>query len=243
MQKPAKNWYADWFDTSYYHTLYQDRNFKEASLFMDNLTRYLELPENARILDLACGRGRHSVYLNKLGFNVVGVDLSVNNIEFAKKFENDSLRFVRHDMAKTYPEKFDAILNLFTSFGYFDKDEDNLNTIKAIKNALKKNGIGVIDFLNVNQVKKNLVPEETKNVGNILFHIKRFVEDEYIFKQIEFEHESESFCFTEKVKLLNFNDFKVYFKNADVKLLNTFGDYKLNPFNEERSERLILLFK
>jgi 2-polyprenyl-3-methyl-5-hydroxy-6-metoxy-1,4-benzoquinol methylase len=73
----SENWYSSWFDTPYYHILYKDRNYREAQLFMDNLTHYLNLPEKAKVLDLACGKGRHAIYLNQLGFDVVGADLSV----------------------------------------------------------------------------------------------------------------------------------------------------------------------
>ncbi|MBC7524978.1 MAG: methyltransferase domain-containing protein, partial [Flavobacterium sp.] len=116
----SKTWYASWFDSPYYHILYKDRNYREAQIFMDNLTRYLNLPEKAKVLDLACGKGRHSIYLNQLGFEVTGVDLSENSILEAKKNENESLHFNVHDMRNPFHQKFDAIFNLFTSFGYFE---------------------------------------------------------------------------------------------------------------------------
>ena len=76
----SESWFTSWFDTPYYHILYKDRDDKEAQIFMDNIVHYLNLPEEAKILDLACGKGRHSIYLNKLGYNVTGVDLSENSI-------------------------------------------------------------------------------------------------------------------------------------------------------------------
>ena len=135
-------WFSSWFDTPFYHILYKDRNDKEAHAFMDTLTHYLNFPENGTILDLACGKGRHSLYLNTLGYNVTGVDLSENSINFAKQFENETLRFKVHDMCVPFGEKFDGVFNLFTSFGYFDDDEDNLNTIKAIKTNLNNRYLG-----------------------------------------------------------------------------------------------------
>ena len=83
MTKDTTQWFTSWFDTPYYHTLYKDRNHSEAQVFMDNLTNYLNVPEHGEILDLACGKGRHSIYLNSLGYNVTGVDLSENSIEYA----------------------------------------------------------------------------------------------------------------------------------------------------------------
>lgn len=74
-------------------------NYREAQLFMDNLT-LLNLPEKAKVLDLACGKGRHAIYLNKLGFDVLGVDLSENSIAEANKNANESLHFEVHDMQR-----------------------------------------------------------------------------------------------------------------------------------------------
>ena len=119
-QKPTQNWFASWFDTPYYHILYKERNYREAQIFMDNLTHYLNLPEKAKVLDLACGKGRHAIYLNQLGFEVIGADLSENSIAEASKNSNSSLQFQVHDMREKFDDQFDAIFNLFTSFGYFD---------------------------------------------------------------------------------------------------------------------------
>ena len=115
-QTKTENWFVSWFDTPYYHILYKDRDYSEAQLFMDNITNYLNLPEQAKILDLACGKGRHSIYLNQLGFDVTGADLSENSILEAKKAENDTLHFEVHDMRIPFEDKFDAVFNLFTSF-------------------------------------------------------------------------------------------------------------------------------
>ncbi len=243
MLKDSTMWYASWFDTPYYHILYKDRNHNEAKAFMDNITQYLNLEPGEKILDLACGKGRHSIYLNKIGYNVTGADLSKNSIAYASQFENETLKFKVHDMCKPFSEKFSAVFNLFTSFGYFDKEEDNLNTIKAIKSDLNETGFGVIDFLNVDYVIKNLVPEETKDVNGITFHIKRYVEDGYIFKEIRFKDNHEDFFFTERVKAITLSDFENYLKKAEVNLLDIFGNYQLQKFNKETSPRLILIFK
>jgi 2-polyprenyl-3-methyl-5-hydroxy-6-metoxy-1,4-benzoquinol methylase len=94
----TQDWYSEWFNTPYYHILYKERNDKDAELFMKNMTSFLNLPKSAHILDLPCGKGRHSVYLNSLGYEVTGGDLAENSIESAKKFENDTLKFIVQDM-------------------------------------------------------------------------------------------------------------------------------------------------
>ncbi|MGR7814048.1 class I SAM-dependent DNA methyltransferase [Lacinutrix undariae] len=243
MTQDTTQWFASWFDSPYYHILYKDRGYDEAQLFMDNLTQYLNLPEQATIMDLACGKGRHSVYLNTLGYNVTGLDLSENSINYAKQFENDSLKFNVHDMSLPYTSQFDAVFNLFTSFGYFEKESDNLETIKAIKSNLNEFGFGVIDFMNTDFIIENLVPEETKIVDDITFHLKRYVEDGYIIKDINFEDNGQQYKFQERVRAFTLTDFEQLFEKAGVYLLDIFGDYKLNKFHKSTSKRLVMIFK
>lgn len=253
MEKDNSPWYSCWFDTPYYHILYKDRNDAEAQVFMDNLTHYLNLPEEAKILDLACGKGRHSIYLNELGYDVTGADLSENSIAEASKSSNEKLHFKVHDMRVPFEEKYDAVFNLFTSFGYFENDNDNFKTLTAIKESLTEYGFAVIDFLNADYVINNLVAEEVKTVDGIDFHIKRYVKDNHIYKEIDFEDtraegersgaKGEKFHFTEKVQALRLTDFETMMEKADIYLLDIFGDYKLRKFFKNESERLIMIFK
>ena len=239
----TKNWFVSWFDSPYYHILYKDRNYREAQLFMDNLTHYLNLPEKATVLDLACGKGRHSIYLNQLGFEVTGADLSENSIAEAQINSNESLHFEIHDMREPFENKFDAIFNLFTSFGYFENEEDNLTTLKSMKDSLTEYGFAVIDFMNVTHVLNTLVPSETKTVEGIDFNIKRYEKEGYIYKEIDFEDQGEKFHFIEKVKALTLHDFETLMEEAGIYLLDIFGDYKLKKFHKTDSERLIMIFK
>ena len=243
MTNNTTTWYSSWFDTPYYHILYKDRDATEAHAFMDNLTSYLNIPIGGTILDLACGRGRHARYLNKIGFDVTGADLSENSINFAKTYENHRLRFEVHDMSQPFGKEFDAVFNLFTSFGYFENDANNLNTIKAIKTDLNTYGFGVIDFMNSPQVIENLVPEDVKVVDGIEFRLNRYEKNGYIFKDILFEVDSKVYKFTERVKAFTLSDFEVLFNHANVHLLDVFGDYKLHKFDAKTSERLIMIFK
>ena len=242
-QSTSQKWYASWFDSPYYHILYKDRDYEEAQLFMDNITSYLNLPEDAKILDLACGKGRHSIYLNSLGYDVTGADLSENSIQQASRDANETLHFKVHDMRKPFDEQYDAVFNLFTSFGYFDDDNDNLKTLIAIKESLTETGFAVIDFMNVNHVIPNLVPSEIKTVEGIDFHIRRHHSGDHRFKEISFEDQGEQYKFTEKVRALTLADFEALMEEAGIFLLDTFGDYKLRKFHKQDSERLIMVFK
>jgi SAM-dependent methyltransferase len=241
--KNSENWFSTWFDSPYYHILYKNRNEEEAQVFMDNITHYLNMPENGTILDLACGKGRHSIYLNKLGYQVTGVDLSENSIAIANESSNETLQFKTHDMREPMNETYDAVFNLFTSFGYFDTFEDNIKTLKAIKDSINEYGFGVIDFFNTDFIIENLVAEETKEIDGITFNIKRFVENKKIIKEIRFEDKGESFFFSEKVSAFTLSDFEAMLEDAGIYLLEIFGDYKLRKFYKTQSERLIMIFK
>lgn len=241
--KNSENWFSTWFDSPYYHILYKSRNEEEAQVFMDNITHYLNMPENGTILDLACGKGRHSIYLNKLGYQVTGVDLSENSIAIANESSNETLQFKTHDMREPMNETYDAVFNLFTSFGYFDTFEDNIKTLKAIKDSINEYGFGVIDFFNADFIIENLVAEETKEIDGITFNIKRFVENKKIIKEIRFEVKGESYNFTEKVSAFTLADFESMMEEAGIYLLEIFGDYKLKKFYKTQSERLIMIFK
>ena len=132
-------WYENWFDSKYYHILYKNRDTSEANYFIKNLINKLSLEKNNRILDVACGKGRHSIFLNSLGFQVTGIDLSSESINFCKKFENDSLSFHKFDMRNCLKEDyFNLSLNLFTSIGYFDDEKDNFSVIKSMADSVKK---------------------------------------------------------------------------------------------------------
>ncbi|HNP33222.1 MAG TPA: class I SAM-dependent methyltransferase [Flavobacterium sp.] len=241
--KDSNTWYSSWFDTPYYHILYKDRNYREAQIFMDNLTHYLNLPEKAKVLDLACGKGRHAIYLNQLGFDVVGADLSENSIAEANKNANDTLHFVVHDKREPFEQKFDAIFNLFTSFGYFENIDDDIKTLRAIKESLSEYGFAVIDFMNSHHVIDKLIPEETKMVDGITFHIKRFAIDGFIIKEIDFEVDGKKYHFTENVRAYTLEDFQKMMNEVGIYLLDTFGDYKLKKYHKNTSERLIMIFK
>lgn len=239
----TKDWFTDWFNTSYYHILYKERNDEDAQLFMKNITSFLSLPKTTHILDLPCGKGRHSVFLNSLGYKVTGRDLAENSIKYAKAFENKTLKFKVHDMRQPINNKYDAIFNLFTSFGYFDDDKEDILILENIKKGLNKNGYFVFDFLNAQKVKLNLVTTETKIVNNIIFNIKREIKDGFIFKHISFFADDKNHSYTEQVKYLDLNKMTRYFEKVGFTITNVFGNYHLDTYNAKTSNRLIIIAK
>ena len=235
------DWFTDWFNTSYYHTLYKERNDKDAQLFMRNIINFLKIPSSSHLLDLPCGKGRHSIYLNSLGYKVTGADLSENSIQAAKKYENNTLNFKLKDMRKPFNIKYDAVFNLFTSFGYFENDMDDILVLKNIHKGLRENGLLVLDFLNVVNVEKKLVKKEVKIVDEITFNLQREIKDGFILKHITFTDKGVNHSFSERVKYLTLKKFESYFFEAGLKINHIFGDYHLAKFNPETSERLIFV--
>ena len=235
------DWFTDWFNTSYYHTLYKDRNDIDAQLFIRNIIDFLKIPLTSHLLDLPCGKGRHSIYLNSLGYKVTGADLSQNSIKAAKIHENSTLDFKLKDMRKPFELKYDAVFNLFTSFGYFENDKDDILVLENIKKGLNKNGLLILDFLNVVTVKNNLVKKELKTVDNITFNIQREIKNGFILKHISFYDKGIKHAFLERVKYIDLKKFETYFSEAGLRIHHVFGDYHLSKFNTDTSERLIFV--
>lgn len=237
-------WYVDWFNSPYYHLLYNNRNEEEANLFIDNLCNKLKLKINTKIWDLACGKGRHAIALSNKGFNVIGSDLSENSILEAKKSSTKNLDFFLHDMRLPFSIKnFDAVFNLFTSLGYFKDINENFFVFKNVSNALNSNGMFVVDFLNAQKVTSSLNKKQIEQRGKISFCIEKKILNNAIVKHIEFSDNKQHFYFEESVSLLNLSDFERFAKQSGLKLLSTFGNYHLEPFDEINSDRLILIFK
>ena len=235
------DWFVSWFDSPYYHVLYKNRDDSEAQQFMTRLTDYINLESGDTILDVACGKGRHAMFLASLGFQVTGMDLSNNSIEFASQFENENLQFLKHDMRKPLDLQYDAVFNLFTSFGYFDDEKDDLLALKSFRNNLKNNGIGIIDFLNIPYVEKQLIEHEVKSIDGIEFSIHRSMTKTHIIKNITFSVDEVQHNYIEKVRSLQLSDFEALLEKSDLQIVELFGDYELNPYHANNSERLIMM--
>lgn len=236
-----QDWFVSWFDTNYYHILYKNRDDNEAAFFIENLFNKLKL-SNETVLDLACGKGRHSVFLNSLGLNVLGVDLSENSISIASSSSNNSLEFKVHDMRNVIENKsFDVVFNLFTSFGYFEIEEDNFKVLRSIYEMLHTNGLLVVDFMNVRKTLNSLVKEEVKVEDNIEFKLKREFDGKFINKNISFTDQGQVYNFQESVRGFTFDDFHNMLNETNFKIEKVFGDFQLNTFNAATSDRLIII--
>lgn len=235
-------WFSEWFDSPWYHQLYRGHDDAEARSFLDHLIRWLRPEPQARILDLACGRGRHALYLSEKGFEVTGLDISANNVRFARRMEHPGLSFFQHDMRAPFRVNyFDLVFNFFTSFGYFERDNEHARTLRYIASGLRPGGRFVLDFLNAVRIREELVPEETRETDGMVFHIRRTADDRHIRKQIRFEHEGKQHLFEERVRAFSREDLEAMCLEQGLRPETCFGDYHLAPFDPHSSLRLILV--
>jgi SAM-dependent methyltransferase len=235
-------WFQSWFNTKYYHILYKNRNDEEAQRFIDNALRHINLHTGSKILDIACGKGRHSKFLNSKGFDVTGIDLSPESIAEASISTNEHLHFFEHDMRKTFRlNYFDLAVNMFTSFGYFDNHDDNYATIHAMAATLKTGGYLLIDFFNSQFIENTLVPKFETVIDGVRFAIEKKIENDFVIKNISVFDNEKEFRYQEKVQLLTLENFQSYLTKENLSIKSVFGNYELDVFNLNESPRLIIL--
>jgi SAM-dependent methyltransferase len=239
-----KAWYRNWFNSPYYHKLYFERDEQEAEAFISKLIEHLKPPAGSRMLDVACGKGRHSKILAAMGYAVTGIDISEDSIAQAKQFENDNLEFYVHDMRLPFRVNyFDYAFNFFTSFGYFRTRREHDDAIRTIAKSLKPGGDFVIDYLNAHYAEDHLKPNEEKQVGTTLYTIRRWDDETHFYKKIRVEDpelSSPMEC-TETVAKFSLGDFTDMLSFQGLQVTEVFGDYHFNNYDVRKTPRLILV--
>jgi SAM-dependent methyltransferase len=241
------SWFEEWFDSPLYEKLYANRNEEEAAQLADLLEKELPQQNFPRILDLGCGRGRHSITLAERGYQVTGIDLSEEAIKQARiravEKQLNNVTFLVGDMREPLTDSFDAVLNLFTTFGYFLDDDENRKVLQSTHEMLNPDGLFVIDFLNAEKVKKEIVSEDRGAFKEINFHIKRFIKDRMVYKEIRFTGPSleEPVQYQERVKLYGLNWFEENLNNFGFSLDKVYGSYTGLSFDKNESPRLIII--
>jgi SAM-dependent methyltransferase len=242
----TKEWYKDWFNSSYYHKLYFERDDTEAQKFITKLIDYLKPAANSRIMDIACGRGRHSRFLASKGFDVTGIDISFDSIAHAKQFESDNLHFYQHDMRlPSWINYFDYAFNFFTSFGYFNTRREHDDAVRTIAQSLQPNGVLLFDYLNPHYVEERLVHNEIKNLNGTQYEIHRWHNEDFFYKRIIVRDASlhEPIDYTEKVAKFSLGDFTDMLSFQKMQVSEVFGDYELNSYDVKKTPRLIVIAK
>lgn len=238
------SWYEQSFGIDYI-TVYHHRNEEQAAREVGQMIRLLQLPEQAKVLDLCCGMGRHSLCLAGLGFDVTGFDLSQVLLAEARARDSASqVRWVHGDMRHIALPKagYDAVVNLFTSFGYFDCDEENRKVLSEMDNVLKPNGKWIIDYLNPDVVVSRLVPESERKKNGVTIREVRSVEDGIVKKQITISEGNESpRNYMEQVKLYRLSDFERMLQGTSLVVDQIYGDYAGSEYVADASPRMILV--
>jgi 2-polyprenyl-3-methyl-5-hydroxy-6-metoxy-1,4-benzoquinol methylase len=244
MEKQA--WFKDWFNSGYYHQLYFNRDEKEAADFIDKLIDRLKPIAGSTMLDVACGKGRHSIHLAAKGFDVTGIDLSEDSIEDALLSESDNLHFYRHDMRLPFwINYFDYAFNFFTSFGYFNTRREHDNAIRTIAQSIKNNGCFVMDYLNVHYAESHLVHQFNKEIDGVNYFITKWFDETHFYKKIVVEDEAlqEPLQYQEKVAKFSLGDFTEMFAYQGLQIQEVFGDYNFGDYDIKKSPRLIMIAK
>ncbi len=238
----SQPWFKEWFNSTYYHQLYFKRDEAEAADFINNL----KPPAGSFMLDIACGKGRHSIQLASKGFDVTGIDLSEDSIAEAKNFENERLHFFLHDMRLPFwINYFDYGFNFFTSFGYFNTRREHDNSIRTIAQSLKPNGIFVIDYLNAHYAEDHLVHKSDVEIEGINYYITKWFDEDHFYKKIIVEDDAleQPIVHQEKVAKFSLGDFTEMFAYHQMQVQEVFGDYNFNDYHVKNSPRMIVVAK
>lgn len=241
------SWFEDWFDSPLYEFLYAYRDEEEANQLADLIENHISPEKYPSVVDVGCGRGRHSRSLAERGYSVTGFDLSPQAIQKARELADErnltNISFIINDMRTPLPETFDAAVNLFTTFGYFIDEQENVKVLKSVRAMLKPDGLFLIDFMNAKKVEQQLKPEEHGVHKGIEYGIRRYIQDGCVYKEIKFRGEviDGTRTYTERVRLFDKEWFIEKLNQTVFSPLNIWGDYSGKPFDEDNSPRLIIL--
>jgi SAM-dependent methyltransferase len=231
-------WFEEWFGEEYLR-LYPHRDQADADRAAALILARVGFGPGWRVLDVACGAGRHARAFEAAGARYIGLDLSAALLRVAQRVTGAPL--VRADMRALpiRPRAMDLTVNLFTSFGYFEHDDEHVAALREMVGTLRPGGWFVIDFLNAAAVRARLVPRETQRVGGRDVSVGRSVSEDgrYICKTIDVPGGAR---FVERVRLFEPDEMVAMLAAAGVKLQHGFGDYDASPLQPD-SPRTILL--
>lgn len=237
-------WYAEWFGRDYL-AVYAHRDEREAARQIDLMERTLAPAPGARVLDLCCGGGRHSVELARRGYRVVGADLSPDLLETAQSAALASdleVVFVRADMRTCVGNGcFDVVVNFFTSFGYFETDEENARVLDAIRGNLRTGGGWMMDYMNRDYVISRFEPRDERTTGEMRVVQQRRLDllRGRILKTITIERPGRNDTYQESVRMYTAPELMAMLAKAGLRVTHVFGNSDGAPYALD-SPRLIL---
>lgn len=240
-------WFRDWFNTEEYLNVYQHHNESDAEDHVKLILGNIRLSSGVKILDMACGAGRHAIIFARKNFDVTAVDLSESLLAIAKKNaddENLNINFVHSDIRNfKSDDKFNLVLNLFTSFGYFESDEENFAVLQKAYDLLTDDGFFVLDFFNSYFLQQNLVESSEENLGEVKIHQFRKIKENRVTKKIVITKNGNLSQFEESVRMFTKDELVNAIQNIGFDIYKTFGDFLGNEFDILNSPRLIMICK
>ena len=236
------NWYENWFGNEYL-SVYAHRDEEEARKLIELILQYVQLDKKAKILDLCCGQGRHAYILSQKGFEVYGIDLSRTLLQVAKykNNRNDNTFFIQADM-RSLPSvnSFDLLLNLFTSFGYFEEDIENKTVFREFHQVLKPGGNFVFDYFHTPYLLAHLERHHSEKIGDLIVEQERFIEGSRVQKIIRLNRGGKKSTFYESVKMYEKDKILEMMNETNLSVRHIFGDYAGSPLRDT-SERIIII--
>jgi cyclopropane fatty-acyl-phospholipid synthase-like methyltransferase len=240
-------WFEDWFNTEEYLNVYRHRNEAEAKQLIDLILMNVHLAPGSTVLDMACGAGRHSILLAKAGFDVTAVDLSRNLLTVARQAALDAgvkVNFLRSDLRNfSIDISFDLIVNLFTSFGYFEDDAENFRIFENVYHHLKPTSYFVLDYFNRHYVEKNIVKRSVNKIPGGEIIQEREINEKRVIKKITIRKNGQEQHYHESVRMYTPNYLTREMKKIGFDIIKSFGDFNGNTFDIESSPRIIVIAK
>lgn len=237
MKNSKDEWFLDWFNEDYLN-LYADHNEQEAKQQIEFILQQIPLKTGSTVLDLGCGTGRHSIVFARKQMRVTAVDFSPFLLQEAKKKAAGlNINFILSDIRDfSIPTKFDLILNMFTTFGYFKTDEDNSKILRTIQNHLKTEGHFLIDYLNPVYLEKNLTKHEVKEIKGEEIKIEHQIEHGFVVKKIRFPDRN----YEERVKLYSNQDLEKMLKEHGLMVKKKWNSFQDQPWDPSGPRQIIL---
>jgi SAM-dependent methyltransferase len=226
--------------------LFNKERLESASQEAEQMASLLKLQAGASICDLCCGPGRHSLELSRLGYNVTGVDRTGLYIERARKKADEQrldIRFVQKDMRKfCEPNTFDAVVNVFTSFGYFEGAEDDRRVIENVYKSLKEGGKFIIDIIAKEVLGRIFIDKRWREEdGAIVLEESKIKEDWSAINSrwiIIKNGRQDEFRFT--LRLYSATELSELLKSCGFKEVQVYGNIDGSPYDQS-AKRLVLL--